>query len=319
MQWNALCLATMSGPPLPRVPAVMLHTGDSVAKQTMAGMTTYADRHLPVTYDSAQRRAPLVQEATNLWAYRGLLKLLVVRDITLRYKRSLLGVWWTLLNPLLTTAVLWLVFSQVFRFEIPGGVPFIVYLLSGVLLVTFFSQGLTSVSASLVSSSGVLTKVYVPPEVFAVSAASAAGVNFLLSLAPLLVIQLITGVGIPWTVPLVIVPALAMLALVVGTGLLVATAAIRFADALDLVSILVILLGYLTPTFYPVSVVPDGFQPVIYSNPLYSYLVVFRDVVYAGELPPLWNITVMLTTALGMLALGTYVFSRRWSALAASL
>lgn len=282
-------------------------------------MTTHAEPDLAVTYDSAQRRAPLIQELANLWAFRGLIKLLVVRDITLRYKRSLLGVWWTLLNPLLTTGVLWLVFSQVFRFEIPGGIPFIVYLLSGVLLVTFFSQGLTSVSASLVASSGVLSKVYVPPEVFAVSAAMAAAVNFGLSLAPLLVLQVITGVGIPWTVFLVVVPALALLALVVGTGLLVATAAIRFADALDLVAVLVVLLGYLTPTFYPLNVVPENFQPVIYSNPLYSYLVVFRDLVYGGQVPPLWNCVVMLASALGMLVLGTYVFSRQWNSLAASL
>lgn len=282
-------------------------------------MTTSAVQPATVTYDSAQRRSPLVQEAANLWTFRGLLKLLVVRDITLRYKRSLLGVWWTLLNPLLTTAVLWLVFSQVFRFQIPGGVPFIVYLLSGVLLVTFFSQGLNSVSASVVSSAGILTKVYVPPEVFAVAAATAAAVNFLLSLLPLLVIQLITGTGIPWSVLLVPLPALAMLAFVVGTGLLVATAAIRFSDALDLVGISVVLLGYLTPTFYPLEVVPENFQTVIYSNPLYSYLIVFREAAYGGGLAPAWNWAVMVGTAVGMLAIGTWVFSRRWSSLAASL
>jgi ABC-2 type transport system permease protein len=274
--------------------------------------------HDAVTYDSSRRRPPLIQEAENLLAYRGLLRLLIVRDITLRYKRSVLGVWWTLLNPLLTTAVLWLVFSQVFRFETPG-VPFIVYLLSGVLVVTFFSQGLTSVSASLVSSAGVLTKVYVPPEVFAMAAAAAAAVNFLLSLLPLLVIQIATGTGVAWTAVFILLPALAMLALITGLGLLVATAAIRFADALDLVGIFVILLGYLTPTFYPLSIVPPDFRIVIYSNPLYSYVSVFRGLAYGGEFAPLWNWLVMFGTAGGALALGTYVFSRRWSALAASL
>lgn len=282
-------------------------------------MTTAAGRVPEVSYDSDVQRPPLLREAYNLWAFRGLLRLLVVRDMTLRYKRSLLGVWWTLLNPLLTTAVLWLVFSQVFRFQVPGGVPFIVYLLSGVLMVTFFSQGLNTVSASLVSSSGILTKVYVPPEVFAVAAAAAAGVNFLLSLLPLLVLQLATGVGIPWSVLLVPLPAMAMLAFVVGTGLLVATAAIRFTDALDLVGITVVLLGYLTPTFYPVEVVPERFQTVIYCNPLYSYVTVFREAAYGDGLAPLWNWAVMTGSALGMLTLGTLVFSRRWSSLAASL
>lgn len=271
-----------------------------------------------VTYDSDNRQPPLLAELSNLHTYRGLLRLLVVRDITLRYKRSVLGVWWTLLNPLLTTAVLWLVFSQVFRFETPG-VPFIVYLLSGVLVVNYFSQGLASVSGSLVASAGVLTKVYVPPEVFAMSAAAAAAVNFLLSLIPLLVIQVLTGTGVAWTAFLLLVPALCVLALITGLGLLVATAAIRFADALDLVGIFVILLGYLTPTFYPLSIVPENFRIFIYSNPLFSYVEVFRQLVYGGTFAPLWNWAVMFGTASGALALGAYVFSRRWAALAASL
>lgn len=269
-------------------------------------------------YDSAKRLPPLAAELHNLYAYRGLLRLLVVRDITLRYKRSILGVWWTLLNPLLTTGVLWLVFSRVFRFETPG-VPFIVYLLSGVLVVNYFSQGLTSVSSSLVASAGILTKVYVPPEVFAMSAAAAACVNFLLSLVPLLVIQVLTGTGIAWTAVLLPVPAVCVLALITGAGLLVATAAIRFADALDLVGIFVILLGYLTPTFYPLSIVPPDFRVVIYCNPLYSYVEVFRQLVYGGTFAPLWNWVVMVGTAGVALALGAYVFSRKWSSLAASL
>lgn len=271
-----------------------------------------------VTYDSSRRRPPLLQEVNNLWTYRGLVKLLVIRDITLRYKRSILGVWWTLLNPLLTTAVLWLIFSQVFRFQIPG-VPFIVYLLSGVLLVNYFSQGVSSVSNSLIANAGVLTKVYVPPEVFAAAAAAAAAVNFLLSLIPLVVVQLVLSVGVPWSALLLPVPILAMLSLITGLGLLVATAAIRFLDALDLVAIFVLLLGYLTPTFYPISIVPPDFRLAIYANPLYSFVEVFRGLAYGDELAPLWNWLVMLGVGGGMLAIGAWVFSRRWSSLAVNL
>ena len=270
-------------------------------------------------YDSDVRRRPLVTEVRNVIEFRGLLKLLVVRDLTLRYKRSMLGVWWTLLNPLLTTAVMYIVFSNVFRFEVPGGVPFVVYLLSGVLLVTFFSQGVNNVGVSLVGSANVLTKVYVPPEVFALAAAVAAAVNFTVSLLPLVVVQLLTGTGVPWTALLVPVPVVALLCLVTGLGLLVATSAIRFGDTLDLVAIFVILIGYLTPTFYPISIVPPGFRLAIEANPLYSYLVVFRGLVYEGSAAPLWNWVVMLVTAAGLLTLGAYVFSRRWRTLAALL
>ena len=270
-------------------------------------------------YDSASRRPPLVQEAHNLWEFRGLLRLLIVRDLTLRYKRSLLGVWWTLLNPLLTTLAMWLVFSAVFRFEIEGGVPYILYLTSGVLLITFFSQGLNTVGQSLVSSSTVISKVYVPPEVFAVSAAAAAGSNFCISIIPLIGLALVTGWGVPWTILLVPIPTVALLMLVTGVGLLVATAAIRFADALDLSALGVLLLGYLTPTFYPISIVPPEYRDLLNLNPLYSYLMVFRSLAYGGPGAPWWAWLVMMTTATAALALGTYVFSRRWRTLAAML
>ena len=91
-------------------------------------------------YDSNTSRTPIATEVANLWSHRGLIKLIVQRDLTVRYKRSTLGVWWTLLNPLLTTGVMWIVFGNFFRFEIPGDTPYIVYLLSGILLITYFCK-----------------------------------------------------------------------------------------------------------------------------------------------------------------------------------
>lgn len=256
---------------------------------------------------------------TNLWNYRGLLKLLVARDLTVRYKRSTLGVWWTLLNPLLTMTVLWVVFSQFFRFEIPGDVPYIVYLLSGILLITFFSQGVIATGSSIVSSSSVLSKVYVPAEVFSMSAAVSALVNFGISLIPLLVIQLVTGAGVPWTVLLVPLPAFFMLLLVAGLGLLVASAAVYFYDVLDLTNVLTQLVGYLTPTFYPISIVPDQFLPFIYANPIYSYLAVFRGFMYEGKFSPGWTFLMMIGSSVIVLLLGVWVFTRSWKNLVVML
>ncbi|MDH3306680.1 MAG: ABC transporter permease [Acidimicrobiia bacterium] len=262
-------------------------------------------------YDSDQARRPLISEFSNLWGYRGLLKLLVTRDLTVRYKRSTLGMWWTLLNPLLSMSVLWIVFGQFFRFEIPG-LPYVVYLLSGIVLLTFFGQAVVAAGSSIVNSSSVLSKVYVPPEVFAFSAALAAAANFVISLVPLLVIQIVVGVGIPWTVVLVPIPLLATLALVAGLGLLVASAAVFFFDVLDLTGVFIQLLTYLTPTFYPVSIVPQEFLWLIYANPLYSYLTVFRGFVYEGAFAPWWTFVVMIGTSIAVLLIGVWVFSRSW-------
>ena len=265
-------------------------------------------------YDSDKARRPLVSEFENIWNNRSLIRLLVGRDLTVRYKRSVLGVWWTFLNPLLTTGVMWVVFGQFFRFQIPD-LPYIVYLLSGILLMTYFAQATLAAGSAIVNSAGILTKVYVPAEVFSFSAAAAAAVNFLISLGILLVVQLVTGVGIPWTVVLVPIPIVAMLALSAGLGLLIASAAVRFFDVIDFAGVLIQIVSYLTPTFYPVSIVPEAYLPLIYSNPLYSYLVVFRAYVYGGVMPPAWNMAYMVGSAVVALALGVWVFSRSWKSL----
>jgi ABC-2 type transport system permease protein len=166
--------------------------------------------------------------------------------------------------------------------------------------------------SSIVNSASVLSKVYVPAEVFSVAAAVAALVNFLISLIPLLAIQLIVGVGIPWTVFLVPIPAFFLLLFVSGLGLLVASAAVYFYDVLDLTAVLTQLVGYLTPTFYPISIVPEQFLPFIYANPLYSYLTIFRGFMYEGVFAPGWTFVMMAVSAIVVLLLGVWVFTRSW-------
>ena len=271
---------------------------------------------LPV-YDSAQPRTTLVSVFTNLWAYRGLLKLLVRRELTVRYKRSTLGVWWTLLNPLLTTAVLWLVFGVIAgRFgNADLEEPYVVYLLAGVIMMTFFSQTVLATGSAITGSKDILSKVYVPAEVFAFSTAFAGLVNFLISSVLLVFAALVSGQGIAWTAVLGPLPVLSMLALIVGLGLLIASAAVWFFDVLDLTRVLIQLLYYLTPVFWTLSFIPEWAHPVVFANPLYSYLEVFRDVVYRGVISPWWQWVMMLGTAIVAVTLGAWVFTRAWKSL----
>lgn len=273
-------------------------------------------------YDSALARRPLLTEFQNLWTYRGLVRLLVNRELTVRYKRSALGVWWTLLNPLLTTAIMWVVFGQIFgggRFGTTGDEPYVLYLLAGVLFITFFGQGLLATGAAITGSASILTKVYVPAEVFSFATSIAGAANFLISVIPLLAVQLIVGTGIPWTIVLAPIPIVAMLAFVTGLGMLVAAAAVRFYDVVELTRLGVTLLTYATPVFYPVSIIPERFLPLVHANPLYSYLEVFRSLMYRGEIPPGWQWAVMIGSALLALAFGVWVFSRSWRSLVSSL
>ena len=264
-------------------------------------------------YDSSQTRRPLITEFQHFWAHRGLIRLLVNRDLTVRYKRSLLGVWGTLLNPLLTAGIMYLIFGALFggRFGATDE-PYVVYLLSGVMFMTFFSQGVQATGAAITGASGILSKVYVPAEVFGISTALAAAVNFVISLIPLVGAQLIAGVGIPWTVLLTPIPALAMLAFVSGLGLLIASAAVFFYDVLDLTRVGVQLVTYLTPMFWPISIIPVDQQWLLRFNPLFSYLEIFRGFMYRGEFAEWWAFVIMLGSALLMLVLGVWVFARSW-------
>ena len=94
-------------------------------------------------YDSAIAQTPVISALKGVWEKRSLLRLLVARDLTVRYKRSVIGIWWSLLNPLFTTAVMYYVFNTVFKSKLPDGQAFMPYLLSGVLTVTLFNQGMT--------------------------------------------------------------------------------------------------------------------------------------------------------------------------------
>ena len=172
---------------------------------------------------------------------------------------------------------------------------------------------------AITNSSAILSKVYVPAEVFAFATAIAGLANFLISLVPLLVAQLVTGTGVPWTVLLAPIPILATLALVTGLGMLIAALAVFFFDVLDLTRVLVQLLYYLTPVFWTLQFIPAGFRSLVQANPLYSVLEVFRDLTYRGVISPGWQWAVMVGSALAALGLGVWAFSRSWKTLVAKL
>ena len=270
-------------------------------------------------YDSAQRLAPVRGALRDLFEYRALVRLLVARDLTVRYKRSLLGVTWTVLNPLLTSLVMWIVFQHLFHASLPGHIPYLVYLLSGVLAVSYFQQSVYSTSASLVASASMLTKVYVPPIVFAVSAACSGALNFIFGLVPLLAFQVGLGVGIAWTVILVPLPLILLLCMIAGFGLFLATFAIRFDDVLNLVNVGLVLVGYLTPTFFPITIIPVEYRKYFYANPLYSYVNLFRYLEYGAQRPSAISFAVIAASGIGALGVGLFVFVRRWPNVAALL
>jgi ABC-2 type transport system permease protein len=229
-------------------------------------------------YDSEARGKVFADTFRAFWEYRELIVLLVRRDITVRYKRSFIGLSWTLLNPLLTSLVLWFVFIEIFSAKLPDGTQFAPYLLAGVLLVTFFTQGFNQAADSIAQGSGILMKIYVPPQVFAFAGALSNAVNFCFGLFALAVVSLITGDGMSWAFPLTIVVIVCMLVYVTGLGLLVAIIYVRYDDTRSIISILISFMMYLSPIFYPKEILNETMLRVVNANPLTSFLDVFRYV-----------------------------------------
>jgi ABC-type polysaccharide/polyol phosphate export permease len=248
------------------------------------------------SYDTAAPRVPFLHELLELYRYRFLLWNLVSRDLKVRYKRSVLGFFWAMVNPLLTMAVLLVVFTRLFRFQIEH---YPIYILSGLLLWALFSRGTSLAMQSVLSNSSIRKKIYVPASVFVAASVGSALVNLLFALAPLLLLALIMGVRptIAWLyLP---VPILQTAILAFGVGLIIAAVAVFFADMVDIYEVALSALFYLTPIIYPVSILPLGLMEVERFNLAFRFIEGFRGAMIYGELPSLE--VFLITTAGGIL------------------
>jgi ABC-type polysaccharide/polyol phosphate export permease len=270
-------------------------------------------------YDSDVKLIPVISQLRAIWESRGLLGLLVRRDLTVRYKRSVIGIWWSLLNPLFTTAVMFYVFNTVFQSRLPGGAPFLPYLLSGVLLMAFFNQGLTMGADSVATGAGVLTKVYVRPEIFAASSAISSAINFIIGMIPMTIVLMISGKHPGIKSPLVLVVIFCMTLFVTGLSLLLSIAYINFDDSRSLINIFLMALQYMTPVFYPISVLGPHTKRIILLNPLTSYLDVFRSVFGDGAVVTSHEWLMMIASSIIAFVLGFWVFIRKWPGLVGKL
>lgn len=263
---------------------------------------------MTTTYDSASIRSPALHELRELWRYRDLLRLLVSNSIKTRYKRSALGVFWTLLNPLLTTIVLSIAFAQLFRFQIAN---YTIYLLVGLVIWGFFNQSTTQAMSTLIWGSSLIKRIYIPRTIFAIAVLGNALINLLLTLIPLGVIMLFTRH--PFTLALLWLPLaiLLMAMFTLGFSLLISTLAVYFVDVVDLYSIILTVWFYLTPVIYPLDIVPDKYAALVALNPMTLFLGLFRAIIYTGESPTLQSWGIAGGLAVLSLGLGWLFFTRK--------
>jgi ABC-2 type transport system permease protein len=262
-----------------------------------------------MVYDSARRIHPALEELREAINYRNLILQLVRRDVLTRYKRSVLGIAWTLLNPLGMMLVLTLAFSQIFRFNTIYG--YAAYVLSGLLAWNFFAQTTTASMVNLVWGGGLLNRIYIPRASFALAAIGTGLVNIVLSLIPLIAVNLITHV--PFTIAFffIPVPLLILACFSLGLGLLISTIAVYFPDVAEMYQIILSAWFYLTPIIYPLDALPEALRFWMKLNPMYYLVNLFRLPVYYGRLPTWDELIPALLVSIVTLFLGWIIFSTK--------
>ncbi len=253
------------------------------------------------------KRSYVVGAIIAVKKYRFLIRQLVSRDFKTKYKRSVLGMFWSFLNPLLTMAVQYVVFSNLFRFDIPY---FQAYLIIGIVFFNFFTESTNMALGSIVGNAGLITKVYMPKYIYPLTRVMSSMVNMLISLIPLLMVILISGLVPTKAYLLVPFVLICLLIFCLGVGLLLAAFMVFFRDTQFLWGVLSMIWMYLSAIFYPVSILPKNLIWILDVNPIYNFVLFARTCMIDGISPePVLYVRCFLM-AMGSLVIGAIVFRK---------
>ncbi|NLN98023.1 MAG: ABC transporter permease [Eubacteriaceae bacterium] len=241
----------------------------------------------------------------KFYRYRHLLKELVSRDIKIKYRRSVLGIVWSVLNPLLMMLVITAVFSRFMRTE-----NFAAFYLCGSLIYNFVSEGTNGAMNAILINASLIKKVYVPKYIFPLEKVLFALVNALFYLIAVAIVFIIAKVPLHWTIVLFPIPLAYTFLFALGLGLILSTINVFFRDMNHLYSVWLTAWMYLTPIIYPVDILPEEVHKLIQLNPLYHYVTYFRDVMMYGRVPGLVENLICLGIALIFLSIGLTVFKK---------
>jgi ABC-2 type transport system permease protein len=241
------------------------------------------------------------------YRYRELIWALALKELKIRYKRSVLGFLWALLNPAFMMLVMTLVFSTIMRFAIPH---YAIFLLSVLLPWTFFSQSLSYAVESIVSNGDLIKKVAVPKLVFPMAAVASNIINLLLSLIPLALLVLFLRHPFYWTWLYLPVPLLALTIFTLGMTFFFAAANVYYRDVSHILQVVLSAWFYVTPIIYPVDAIAARYRWIFKLNPIIYVINGFRLSVYYGQLPKAPSIIASFVCAFISLTIGFWLFRR---------
>ncbi len=239
--------------------------------------------------------------------YGFLIQQLVARDFKSKYKRSVLGVLWSFLNPILVMAVQFIVFSTLFKSNIKN---FPVYLLTGIVFFSFFIEASSMSLLSIVGNASLITKVYMPKYIYPISRVMSSTINLLLSLVPLFLVVLFTGTRFTMAFLLLPYGVFCLVIFSIGIGMALSASMVYFRDTQFLWNVISMLWMYATPIFYPENIIPERFSFIIRYNPLYHFIKFSRTIILTGLSPEILEFIYVGLFALGMFLFGAFVFKR---------
>ena len=253
----------------------------------------------------------------NFKKYWFLMSQLISRDFKVKYKRSVLGVVWSLLYPILMMSVMAVVFSQMFKFKVEG-INYLVYLMTGLIMFNYFSEASTLAMTSVVTNFTLINKVYIPKYIFPIAKCMFVGINFVLTLIPWLGIILLSNVGLGgyachlnWYYLFLPYIFICMFLFTVGIGLLLACVSVFLRDIFYIYGIIITMWNYLTPVFYSIEILPKKLQLLFQFNPLYQFLTSARSIVLYGKCPSLSTLGILGLIGVVTLFIGAMVFRNK--------
>ncbi len=280
----------------------------SEATQITGAETIGAMAHAPVRVTIDADASPLDIDWREAWAYRELLYILVWRDIKVRYKQTLMGAAWVIVQPLLTMLLFTFIFSKLQ--SVPAAnVPYPLLAYSGLLLWMFFANAVTSATHSLIGNANLVTKVYFP-RFFIPAAAVAAGLLDLAVASTILVALLIYyGIGLTWSVLLLPIFVVLMALFALAAGLVVSAVTVKFRDLRHAIPFMLQVMMLASPVVYPSSIVEGKWRALFALNPASGIIEGFRAALFGGTFDVLLT-TTAITLTLALLVASIYIFRR---------
>ena len=237
---------------------------------------------------------------------------MTLREIKSRYKQSIMGYFWVILNPFFQILIMSFVFSTIMRVPTAANanIPYIVFLYVGLLPWSLFANSLTSASGSIVSNAGLITKVYFPRTILPISTIFAKIIDFMFALTILIAFMIIYQVpinlNIIWVIPIFFIQQIFTL----GLSLFLAAINLIYRDIQYLLSLIISLWFYLTPVIYPTDIVPDKYKLIFKLNPMSVITNAYRQAILAGGVPNLNSLSIALAVSFATLFLGFKYFKK---------